>query len=310
MHEVPVGANKPESPSCCYLCYCLWDQNDGVWREAGWGWQGNMSALVGWASQLSYYSGATSGIFLCSLQQKESCSWNQLSQELWLCQVSEVLMPEEAEGLEPDNRAGGTVASTVLNMVPSAATKSGITVCFAALAVQYDHPSVSAPALCLLAPASLYPTFMCCSKQWSPILLWNQALVQIMTRFRQSPQALSCSYPEAEAPEGSHWLQEFWRVQPLAEAHGLAILPVPAQCVAPGTGANAPLHLGQISYFGESWTCGALSLGENHLGVCCRVAKLISFSLLSRGFQEVACEWAASTEQLTPCQFSSGFTPE
>lgn len=212
-------------------------------------------------------------------------------------------MPEEAEGLEPDNRAEGTVASTVLNMVPSAVTKSGIT-------VQYDHPSVSAPALCLLALASLCPTFMCCSKQWCLILLWNQALVQIMTRFRQSSQALSCSYLEAAAPEGSHWLQEFWRVQPPAEAHGLAILPVPAQCVAPGTGANAPLHSRQISYFGEIWTCGALLLGENHLGVCRRMAKLISFSLLSRGLQEVACEWAVSTEQLTLCQFTSCFTPE
>lgn len=53
---VPVGANTPESPSCCCLCICFWDQNGGIWREPGWRWQGSMSALG--ASQLSYRFGA------------------------------------------------------------------------------------------------------------------------------------------------------------------------------------------------------------------------------------------------------------
>lgn len=105
-------------------------------------------------------------------------------------------MAGEDEGLESDGRAGGTVASTLLNRVTSVVMKSGINVCFAVLAVQHDHPSVSTSALCLLLLVSLYPMFLHCPKQWSPSLLWNQALVQIMTRFGQSPQAQSCSHLE------------------------------------------------------------------------------------------------------------------
>ena len=130
-------------------------------------------------------------------------------------------MPGEAERLEPDDRAGGIVASTLLNRVPSTVTKPGINVCFAVLAVQHDHPSVSTSALCLLLLASLYPTFLHCPKQWSPGLLWNQALVHIMTRFGQSPQAQSCSYPEVAmvAPPRAHVGSEsLWTVHPLQKS--------------------------------------------------------------------------------------------
>lgn len=64
-----------------------------------------------------------------------------LPQELWLHQVAEVLMPGKAEWVEPDGRAGGTVASTPLKRVPSTVTKSGFSVCFAVLAVEHDHSS-------------------------------------------------------------------------------------------------------------------------------------------------------------------------
>lgn len=79
-------------------------------------------------------------------------------------------MPGEAEGLEPDGRAG--VSSILLRKVPSAVPHSGVNVCFTVLAVLHDQCDSSLP----LAAESLYPMSLHCPKQWDPSLLWDQAL--------------------------------------------------------------------------------------------------------------------------------------
>lgn len=194
-------------------------------------------------------------------------------------------MPGEAEGLEPDGRAGGTVASALLDRVPSTTTKTGINVCFPVLAVQHDHPSVSMSALCLLLLVSFYSTF--------PKTVESQSLESgSSTDHDQVWTGSELLIPGGGrgGPLRSHvGPKSFWRVQPPAEVHALAPLPVPAPCVAPGTGATAPLWFGQMrkSLWGKLMYELVVHqlLGKNRLGMCGHVAKLISFSLLSGGFQ-------------------------
>lgn len=83
--------------------------------------------------------------------------------------------------------------------------------------------------------------------------------------------------------------RSFWSMQPPAEVHAPAALHFPAQCVAPGTRATASLWFGQMRKILWGKLIYELAvhqlLGKNRLRVCCHVAKLMSFSLLSGGLQ-------------------------
>lgn len=147
-----------------------------------------------------------------------------------------MLMPGEDEGLEPDGRAGGTVASTLLNRVPSTATKLGINVCFAVLAVQHDHLSVSMSALCLLLLASLYSTF--------PKTVESQSLESGSSTDHDqvwTGSELLILGGGHGGPLRSHvGPKSFWRVQPPAEVHALGSLACPCSMRGPGYRSNCP----------------------------------------------------------------------
>lgn len=190
----PVGANMPESPAALSSATAVGFRRmrsegslGGGGREVCQPW-GPASFLI---IPVQHVQKANSGFFLCSLQQRERCGWNQLPQELWVHQLPEMLMPGEAEGLEPDGRAG--VSSILLRKVPSAVTHSGVNVCFTVLAVLHDHPrvSVTAPCLLLLRACTPHP---CIAQNsgipvFSGIRLWGG----------QSPQAQSCTLLEVAA---------------------------------------------------------------------------------------------------------------
>lgn len=133
--EVPVGENMLESPaalSSVTACGIRRVKSEGSLgggdRDVCQPW-GPASFLI---ILVQHVQKANWGFFSLFFAAK-GMLWLKPTQE----QVPEMLMPGEAEGLEPDGRTG--VSSILWGKVPSSVTKSGVNVHFT---VQHGHPNV------------------------------------------------------------------------------------------------------------------------------------------------------------------------
>lgn len=206
-------------------------------------------------------------------------------------------------------------SSTFLNRVPSTATSQNQGLMFA---LQHWLSSMTTQVLVcqLFASYSLQtcsPSF--CIAWSSEVLVSSGIKLQCrswpgLDRVPGLRAAHTWKWPWW-SPEGSHWPQELLESAAPCRSPSLALFPVPAQWVTVATRVTGPYCLGKWkSYSGENWhmnfrcTSCLARMAQEHAVMW---QSSSPFHCFLKDFKEVTWEWAACTEQLTPCLFTSCF---